>query len=45
MDNIKTTIVNGQTRYSIELSPGTTVEASSLAELLRIVFDHGDTNE
>lgn len=45
MDNIKATIVNGQTRYSIELSPGVTVEASTLAEILRVIAEYGETHE
>jgi len=45
VDNIKATIVNGQTRYSVELSPGVTIEASTLGELLRVLLDYGVTNE
>lgn len=42
MDEIKTTTVNGQTRYSVELSPGLRVEASTLAEILRFIMEYKD---
>lgn len=45
MDNIKATLVNGQTRYSVELAPGVTAEANSLAEILRIILEYGVNHE
>lgn len=44
MDNIKTTVVNGRIRYSIKLSPGASVETSTLAELLQFIIDYGGNN-
>jgi hypothetical protein len=45
MDNIKATVVDGKVRYSLELSPGVTIEASTLAELLRVLVEYGANNE
>lgn len=45
MDNIKVAIVNGQSRYSIELAPGVTAEANSLAEILRVILEYGVNHE
>lgn len=44
MPNITATIINGKSRYRVELSPGTSVEASTLAEILRFVFEYGGNN-
>lgn len=45
MDNIKTTVVNGQVRYSLQLAPGLTVETNNLAEILRFVIEYGASDE
>lgn len=45
MSNIKYYTVNGTTRYTVQLSPAFTVEASSLAEILTFLHKYGDTNE
>jgi len=45
MDNIKTAIVNGQVRYSLQLAPGLTVETNNLAEILRFIITYGADNE
>lgn len=45
METIKTTTVNGQTRYSVQLAPGLSVETNNLAEILRFIIEYGGTNE
>ena len=37
---IKTVVVNGQTRYQVSLSPGAKVETSTFAELLNILLSY-----
>lgn len=44
MSNITTTLVNGKIRYRVELSPGASVETSTLSELLNILFELGGNN-
>lgn len=44
MSNIKFTIVNNKVRYSAELSPGSTVEAGTLAEILNFLLQYGASN-
>jgi len=45
MSNINYYVVNNKVRYTIQLSPGLTVETSTLAELLDFLYEYGGINE
>lgn len=45
MPNINYYTVGTGVRYTAQLSPGVSVEANTLAELLNFLFKYGVTNE